>query len=101
MHAFMRALCVHLSRFIRAITSTFMLEFQIICHSCSALGVEVPFETFLSSPLEGKRDTVVTIFVRCMWVRLSEFVRTITCTIMHGFQNNLAQLFPLRRRSAV
>ena len=28
-------------------------------------------------------------------------VRAITCTIMHGFQNNLAQLLPLRRRSAI
>ena len=27
--------------------------------------------------------------------------RTITCTIMHGFQNSLAQLLPLRRRSAI
>ena len=26
----------------------------------------MPFETFLSSPLEGKRDIVVTILVRCM-----------------------------------
>ena len=47
------------------------------------------FESFLSSPLAGKRDLVVTIFVRCMCVRpcvrRSGFVRTITCTIMHGF----------------
>ena len=63
--------------------------------------------SFLSSPLAGKRDIVVTILVRCMCVRQcvhasvrpSGFVRTITCTIMHGFQNNLAQLLPLRRRS--
>ena len=51
----------------------------------------------LSSPLAGKRNIVVTIFVRCMCVRPSGFVRTITCTIMHGFQNNLAQLLPLTR----
>ena len=54
---------------------------------------------FLSSPLAGKRDIVVTILLRCMCVRLcvhpSGFVRTITFTIMHGFQNNLAQLLPL------
>ena len=49
--------------------------------------VSVPF---LSSPLAGKRDIVVTIFVRCMCVRPSRFVWTITCTLMHGFQNNLA-----------
>ena len=59
------------------------------------------FGTFLSSPLAGKRDIVVTILVRCMCVRPSEFVRTITCTIMHGFQNSLAQLLPLRRTSAI
>ena len=53
-----------------------------------------------SSPLAGKRDIVVTILVWCMSMHLSEFVRTITCTFMHGFQNNLAQLLPLRRRSA-
>ena len=29
------------------------------------------FESFLSSPLAGKRDLVVTIFVRCMCVRAS------------------------------
>ena len=51
---------------------------------------------FLSNPLAGKRD-IVTIFVRCMFVRPSEFFWTITCTIMHGFQNNLAQLLPLSR----
>ena len=30
-----------------------------------------------------------------------ELVRAITSTIMHGFQNNLAQLFSLRSRSAI
>ena len=28
----------------------------------------MPFETFLSTPLPGKRDIVVTILVRCMCV---------------------------------
>ena len=31
-----------------------------------------------------------------VYVRASKFVQTITCMIMHGFQNNLAQLLPLR-----
>ena len=65
----------------------------------------MPYETFLSNPLVGKRDIVITNSVRCMCVRQcvrpSVFVWTITCTIMHGFQNNLAQLLPLRRRSAI
>ena len=38
---------------------------------------------FLSSLLAGKRTIVVTILVRCMCVRPSGFVRTITCIIMH------------------
>ena len=63
--------------------------------------IALPLIIFLSSPLTGKRDIVVTILIRCMCVRPcirasvrgpSGFVRTITCTIMHGFQNNLAQL---------
>ena len=31
----------------------------------------------------------------------SGFVQTITCTINNGFQNNLAQLLPLRGRNAI
>ena len=59
----------------------------------------------LSSPLAGKRNIVVTILVRCMCVRpfpcisasvcLSEFVRTITCTVMHRFQNNFGTVVAL------
>ena len=33
-------------------------------------------------------------------VRPSKFVQAITCTFMHGFQNNMAQLLSSRRRSA-
>ena len=50
----------------------------------------------LSSPLR---------FGVCAFVRVSVrpygFVRTITCAIMHGFKNNLAQLLPLVRRSVI
>ena len=71
-----------------------LLQRNIIC-----------FRVFLSRPLAGKRDIFVTIFVRCMCVHPcvcpSGFVRTIPCTIIHGFQNNLAQLLPLRRRCHV
>ena len=42
------------------------------------------------------------VYVRCACVRhLPEFVRSITSTFMHGFQNNLAQLFSLRSSSAI
>ena len=34
-------------------------------------------------------------------VRPDRFVQAITCTFVHGFQNNLSQLFSLRRRSAI
>ena len=37
---------------------------------------------------------------RSKWSQI-EFVRAITGTFMHGFQNNFAQLSSLRRRSAV
>ena len=64
------------------------------------------FLFFLSSPLAGKRDIVVTIlFGVCACVRASVrpsgFVRAITCTFMHGFQNNFAQLLPSRRKRAI
>ena len=59
----------------------------------------------LSSPLAVKGDIAVAIFVRCMCmpacIRPSGFVRAITPTFMHGFQNYLAQLLFLRRRSAI
>ena len=44
---------------------------------------------------------VRTLSVPCVCVRLSRFVRAINCTCMHGFQNNLAQLFSLTSRSAI
>ena len=47
----------------------------------------------------GERYIVVTMTVRCMCVRQcvrpSEIVRTITSTIVVGFQNNLTQLFSI------
>ena len=54
-----------------------------------------------------ERDIVVTISVRymcilqCACIRPSIFVWAITSTFMHGFQNNLLQLFSLRSRSAI
>ena len=59
------------------------------------------FVDFLSNPLTIKRDIAVTILLRCMCVCASGFVRAITPTFMHGFQNNLTQLMSLRRRSAI
>ena len=67
-----------------------------------------------------KQDLAVTIFVPCMCVHASVHVcmlasvcmiasvcirldlsRAITSTFIYGFQNNLAQLLSLRRRSAI
>ena len=50
----------------------------------------------------GEQDIVVTISVQCMCiVRLSAFVRAITATFIHGFQNSLAQLFSFKSGSAI
>ena len=56
----------------------------------------------------GERDIVVTTTALCMCVHCecvvvhpSGFVRAITATFMHGFQNNLAQLFSLRSISVI
>ena len=43
----------------------------------------------------------VPAFLRCVCVRPSRFVRAITCTFVHGFQNNLAQLFSSGNRSVL
>ena len=56
-------------------------------------------------PACGGQDIVVTTLNLCMclscaYVHLSRFTQAIACTFMHGFQNNLAQLFSLRNRSA-
>ena len=51
---------------------------------------------------EGPRfNTFLVISPLARSVHPSGFVLTISCTIMHGFQNNLAQLLLLRRRSAI
>ena len=62
---------------------------------------------FFVEPACGERDIVVLISFRCMCVHaccvmhLSGFVRAIPSIFMHGFQNNLAQLFSLACRSAI
>ena len=57
-------------------------------------------------PACGEQDLVLTISDPCMCVcctcvRPCRFVWAITSTFMHGFQNNLAQLFSLTSRSAI
>ena len=47
------------------------------------------------------RMCVRALCVRCACVHPSEFVRAIACTFMHGFQNNLAQLFFLRKNQHI
>ena len=56
----------------------------------------MPFETFLGS----LRVKVTGVKKRSKWSYI-ELVRAITCTFMHGFQNNFAQLLPSRRKSAI
>ena len=76
------------------------LWIRVLSKRSLILSLHRPLIIYLSSPLPSKRD-IVTIFDRCMCVRPSRFVRTITCTIMQRFQNNMAQLLPLRKRSAI
>ena len=57
----------------------------------------MPFETFFSGRLKVK---ITGVKSRSKWSYI-ELVRAITCTFMHGFQNNFAQLLSLRRRSAI
>ena len=56
----------------------------------------MPFETFL-----GRLKVKVTgVKKRSKWSYI-ELVRAITCTFMHGCQNNFAKLLSLRRKSAI
>ena len=57
----------------------------------------MPFETFFSGRLKVK---VTGVIKRSKWSYF-ELVRAITCTFLHGFQNNFARLLSLRRESAV
>ena len=80
----------------------------------SSFAVLIPLH-FCRASLQGARYSwnnfrpvyVHALCVACVWlvhaciVRPSGFFRAITCTFMHGFQNNLAQLFTLTRRSAI
>ena len=57
-------------------------------------------------PACGELDIVVTTSVQCICVRafcmhLSGFFQAITCAILHGFLNNLSQMFSLRNRSVI
>ena len=58
----------------------------------------MPFETFL-----GRLKVKVTgVKLKSKWsYTCIVLVWSITCTFMHGFQNNFAQLLPWRRRSAI
>ena len=60
----------------------------------------VPDNYLFVEPACGEQDIVVTTLVRCMCMGAG-FVRAITSTFKDGFQNNFAQLFSLRSRSAI
>ena len=44
---------------------------------------------------------IVGVCMLCVCMHPSGFVQAVTSTFMHGFQNNLAQLFSLRSRNAI
>ena len=57
------------------------------------------FETFFLGRLKVK---VTGVKYRSKWSSTCiELVRSITCTFVHGFQNNFAQLLPSRSRIAI
>ena len=80
----------------------------------SSFAVLIPLH-FCRASLQGARHSwynfnsvyAHALCVACAWlvraciVCPSGFLRAITCTFMHGFQNNLAQLLTLTRRSAI
>ena len=56
----------------------------------------MPFETFfMKVEGQGRRGQISVKMV------IIEIVRAITCTFMHGFRNNFAQLLSSKRRSAI
>ena len=56
----------------------------------------MPFETFYKL-VEGQGSRGQ---INVKWSYI-ELVRAITCTFMHGFQNNFIQLLPSRTKSAI
>ena len=55
-------------------------------------------DTIFDEPTCGKRDILFTVSVQCMCMSCAcvhssiRICLAITCTFMHGFQNNLVQL---------
>ena len=76
-----------------------MLNFQTFHLQKSKNGIFV-------EPACCERNIAVTFFVWYMCIChacmcQSRFVRAITSALIHGFQNNMAQLLSLRRRTAI
>ena len=65
----------------------------------------MPRSFLFVEPALGEQDIVVTMTVWCMCVHWcihpSEFVQTVTSTIVDGFQKNLAQFFSITCRCAI
>ena len=83
-----------------ALMSLYNLQIYFYDLLCS---IYYAFLSFYDYTMQYYIMRVIACVCACVnaFVRPSGFVRPITCTIMHGFQNNLAQLLPLRRRSAI
>ena len=74
-------------------------------------GIEDNSKIIFVEPACGERDTVVTVSFWCICMcyvyiahaclHPSLFILAITSTFMHEYQNDLAQSFSLRRRSAI
>ena len=71
------------------------MDFEFLIADMTQLFVE---------PACGERNICYnfsSVYVRALRVRPSGFVRAITSTFMHEFQNNLAQLFSLRSKTSI
>ena len=87
--------CICPSRFVLAITPTFMNRFQNYLTQLLSLWRRSASETFLHV---GRLKVNVTLESP---IHVNQVVRAITPTFMHGFQNNFVQAFSLRSSSAI
>ena len=73
-----------------------------LCYFVSLFLCILCFQRILlfAEPACGKARNICYYFAK-VCVRASGFVRAITPTFMHGFQNYLIQLLSLRRRSVI
>ena len=80
-------------------------KLQMMAGRVAMVREKYPENNFFKPAKCGEQDIVVTASFRCMCVHCEcvpcASVCLLTCKFVHGFQNNLAQLFSLRSKSAI